>query len=96
MARSTETLKALEDLFSLIGQYDAACCYKIDETGLFSRVISQYIVLMPHEDLTNVRGKMRAKDKVTLVVCCNCSGTEVVMITMMGKANQPTFIVGII
>ena len=33
-------------------------------------------------------------DIVTLVVCCNVTGTEKVPITMIGKAKEPTCIVG--
>ena len=89
-----ETLKALEELSVLIGQYDPECVYNMDETGLFFRIVPCYTVLMPHEDLATVRGKKKAKDRVTLVVCCNATGSERVPITMIGKAKEPACIAG--
>lgn len=44
--------------------------------------------LLPTEDVSNVRGKKKAKDRVTMVVCCNATGTDRLAITMIGKAKE--------
>lgn len=89
-----QVLAALEELSALIGQYDPEYVYNMDETGLFFRLVPRYTVLMPYEDINTVRGKKKAKARVTLVVCCNASGTERVPITMIGKAKEPACIAG--
>lgn len=89
-----EIIEALQELGSVIDQYDPSCVYNMDETGLFYRLIPRYTVLLPGEDVSTVRGKKRAKDRVTLVVCSNAIGTERVPITMIGKAKEPACISG--
>jgi len=81
-------IKALQELGSVIDQYDPSCVYNMDETGLFFHLIPRHTVLLPSEDVSTVQGK-KAKDRVTLVICCNATGTERVPITMIGKAKEP-------
>ena len=51
-------------------------------------------MLLPSEDPTTICGKKQLLDRVTLVVCCNAIGTEKVPIIMIGKAKEPSCIVG--
>ena len=60
---------------------------------LFFRLAPRYTMLLPSEDPTTIRGKKNLLDRVTLVVCCNVTGSEKVPITMIGKAKEPTCIV---
>jgi len=89
-----ELLKAIDDLVSIIDQYDPSCVYNMDETGLFFYHLPRYTVLLPSKDVLTVRGKKKAKDWVTLVVCCNATGTEKIPIVMIGKAKEPACIAG--
>ena len=40
----SELLQALDDLGSIIDQYDPSCVYNMDETGLFFRLLPRYTV----------------------------------------------------
>ena len=68
-----DLLQALENLYTLINQYDAENVYNMDKTGLFFRLLPRYSLLMPDEDITSTRGKKKSKDRVSLVVCTNRS-----------------------
>ena len=48
----------------------------MDETGLFFRLLPRYTLLMPFEDLSTIRGKKKAKERLSLVVCANATGTH--------------------
>ena len=89
-----ELLQAIDDLGSIIDQYDPSCVYNMDETGLFLWFLPWYTVPLPPEDVSTVQGKKTAKDRVTLVVCCNATGTERLPIAMIGKAKELACISG--
>ena len=89
-----ELLASLERLYAIVNEYDPNNVYNMDETGLFFRLAPRYTMLLPSEDPTTIRGKKKLLDRVTLVVCCNATGTEKVPITMIGKAKEPACIVG--
>ena len=65
----------------------------MDETGLFYKDLPRHSLLMPHEDLSTTRGKKKAKDRVSLVVCANSIGTHKISCTMIGKPKKPACIV---
>ena len=48
----------------------------MDETGLFFRLLPKYTLLMPFEDASRTRGKKKAKERVSLVVCANDTRTK--------------------
>ena len=82
-------LAALDNLYATISRYDPENVYNMDETGLFFRLLSRYTLLMPFEDLSTTRGKKKAKERVSLVVCANATGTHKVPCTMIGKPKSP-------
>jgi len=82
-------LSALEELYSIIAQYDPENIYNMDETGLFFRLLPKYSILMPNEDISSTRGKKKAKDRVSLIVCANASGTHKIPCVMIGKPKEP-------
>ncbi|CAK8685111.1 unnamed protein product [Clavelina lepadiformis] len=47
---------------------------------------------MLFEDLSCIRGKKKAKDRVSLVVCANATGTHNVPCTLIGKPKSPACI----
>jgi hypothetical protein len=83
-----ELLSTLEELYSIIAPYDLENVYNMDETGLFFR----YSILMPNEDISSTRGKKKAKDRVSLIVCANASGTHKIPCVMIGKPKEPACI----
>jgi hypothetical protein len=40
---------------------------------------------MPHEDIISVRGKKKIKDRISLVVCANATGTHKIPCTLIEK-----------
>ena len=91
---SPELLSRLNRLYDVIRQYPAQSVYNMDETGLFFRLLTQYTLLMPNEDISTVRGKKKSKDRVTLVVCANADGSNKIPCTIIGKSRNPSCIVG--
>ena len=71
-----ELLAALEELEGIIARYDPENVYNMDETGLFFRLLPRYSLLMPNEDISATRGKKKVKDRVSLIVCANESGSH--------------------
>ena len=84
-----DLLHSLDNLYTIINQYDAENVYNMDETGLFFRLLPRYSLLMPDEDISTTRGKKKSKDRVSLVVCANSTGTHKIPCTMIGKAKKP-------
>jgi hypothetical protein len=56
-----EFLKALNDLGSIIDQYDPSCVYNMDEPGLFFWLLFRYTVLLPTKGVSTVGAKRRRK-----------------------------------
>ncbi len=52
-------LAALDDLYTIIAQYDPQNVYNMDKTGLFFRLLLRYNLLMPDEDISTTRGKKK-------------------------------------
>jgi len=69
---------------------DVDLIYNVDETGLLYRGLPSRSYV-PSEDLRTARGSkaMKSKDRVTLNLCYNATGTHKVPVTMIGKAAQP-------
>jgi len=87
-----ELLSALEELYSIIVQYDPENVYNMDETGLFFRLLPKYSILMPNEDISSTRSKKKAKDCVSLIVCANASRTHKIPCVMIRKPKEPACI----
>ncbi len=87
-----ELLSTLEELYFIIAQYNPENIYNMDETRLFFRLLPKYSILMPNEDISNTRGKKKAKYCVSLIVCTNAFGTHKIPCVMIGKPKEPTCI----
>jgi hypothetical protein len=61
-----ELLSALEELYSIIVQYDPKNVYNMDKIGLFFRLLPRYSILMPNEDISSTRGKKKQRKIVFL------------------------------
>ena len=45
----------------------------MDETSVFFRLLPKYTLLMPFEDVSSTRGKKKAEERVSLVICANAT-----------------------
>ena len=89
-----QLLESLNKLYEIARKYPPSCIYNMDETGLFHRLLPHYSLLMPNKDISTVRGKKKAKDWVTLVVCANSDGSNTIPCCMIGKSKIPACSVG--
>lgn len=89
-----ELLGKLKELETQIETFNVENIYNMDETGLFYRMVPNYTLLMPDEDISTARGKKVQKDRVTLSVCCNATGSHKIPLHMIGKPAKPACIVG--
>ena len=73
-----------------IKQFDPNYVYNMDETGLFFKVLPN-LSYVKQEDVKTVRGTklMKAKDRVTLYVTTNATGTDKVPLSLIGKSKNP-------
>ena len=85
-------LTQLDALYDIIKEYGPEQVYNMDETGLFYRQLPRYSLLMPNEDVSTVRGKKKIKDRASLVVCANATGSHKISCALIGKAKSPACI----
>jgi hypothetical protein len=87
-----ELLHALSKLYEKISKYEPENVYNMDETGLFFRLLPRYSMLLPNENVDTTRGKKKSKDRISLVVCANATGTHKIPCTVIGKPKRPACI----
>eukprot|EP00984_Skeletonema_dohrnii_P031549 scaffold24154_cov78-Skeletonema_dohrnii-CCMP3373.AAC.1 len=80
----------IEEICTLIAEYDLDHVYNMDETGLFFKCLPNRSYVKK-EHYKNARGTklMKAKDRTTVYVCTNASGTDKVPLSIIGKAKTP-------
>ncbi|UYV68278.1 K02A2.6-like [Cordylochernes scorpioides] len=66
--------------------YDPTNIYKPDETGLFFQLIPDRT--LAHKD-ENCRGVKRMKQRITVLLCCNSTGTDKRRMLIIGKSAKP-------
>ncbi|UYV62810.1 hypothetical protein LAZ67_2002000 [Cordylochernes scorpioides] len=66
--------------------YDPANIYNADETGLFFQLIPDRT--LAHKD-ENCRGVRRMKQRITVLLCCNSTGTDKWRLLIIGKSAKP-------
>ncbi|UYV78592.1 hypothetical protein LAZ67_16002085 [Cordylochernes scorpioides] len=66
--------------------YDPANIYNADETGLFFQLIPD--LTLAHKD-ENCRGVKRMKQRITVLLCCNSTGTDKRRLLIIGKSAKP-------
>jgi hypothetical protein len=47
---------------------------------------------MPNEDISTTKGKKKAKDRISLIVCANASGTHKIPCALIKKPKEPACI----
>ncbi|UYV60678.1 hypothetical protein LAZ67_1001867 [Cordylochernes scorpioides] len=66
--------------------YDPANIYNADETGLFFQLIPDRT--LAHKD-ESCRGVKRMKQRITVLLCCNSTGTDKRRLLIIGKSAKP-------
>ena len=71
--------------------YEMCNIFNMDETGLFYRAIPSRTYLLDGESKKNARGtkQMKAKDRLTVILCVNATGTCKISPTVIGTAKRP-------
>lgn len=89
-ANVEEAAERMEQIRQQLAGVDPDLIYNVDETGMLYRCLPSRSY-MPRADRSHARGSkaMRSKDRVTLTLCCNATGSHKLPITMMGKAANP-------
>jgi hypothetical protein len=85
-------LVILDDLYTIIAQYDPENVYNMDKTDLFFCLLLRYNLLMLDEDISTTRGKKKSKDRVSFIVCTNIVGTHKIPCALIGKPKAPAYI----
>ena len=80
----------IQKLWDLIKEYNSDEVYNMDETGLFYKVLPNCSYAKV-ENARAARGTkfMKAKDRVTLYVATNATGTNLVPLSIIGKSAKP-------
>jgi len=73
-----------------LGGVDVDLIYNVDETGFLYRGLPSRSYV-PFENRRTARGSRatKSKNRVTLTLCCNATGTHKVPVRIIGKAAQP-------
>lgn len=92
-AGSVEVELVADDITKLreeVKKYDLNNVYNMDETGLFFKVLPNRSYIK-EKDCKQARGikMMKAKDRVTLYVATNATGTDKVPLCLIGKSKRP-------
>ena len=70
----------------LLQQYAKHDIFNVDETGIYFRGLPDRGYSFKNETL---KGGKKAKDRITVLVCANMSGTEKEKLMVIGKSKQP-------
>ncbi|UYV80288.1 hypothetical protein LAZ67_18002305 [Cordylochernes scorpioides] len=80
-----EHLKILNSMLANSG-YDPANIYNAEETGLFFQLIPDRTLAHKEE---NCRGVKRMKQRITVLLCCNSTGTDKQRLLIIRKSAKP-------
>ena len=80
----------IEKIRKKIAEYDEDNVYNMDETGLFFKCLPNRR-FVDAKDAKIARGTklIKAKDRITLFVTTNATGTDKVPLSMIGRAKNP-------
>ena len=81
------------DFEAVVGGYDTEQLFNCDETGLQFRLLPERILTCAFE--TSAEGRRRLKDRVTISVCANATGTIKLPLLLIGKAARPRCFAGV-
>lgn len=84
----------VQNLKNELERYDPECILSVHETTLFHKILPRKAYLASITDDAGVNSlvfppDMETKDRLTLVVCTNATGTLKVPLTIVGRSKQP-------
>lgn len=85
-SESNDMLDWEHKLDILLKSYDPKDIFNADETGLFYRLTPEKTLEFKSVDC---KGGKRSKERLTVLVCSNMSGSEKVPLLVIGKASNP-------
>lgn len=71
---------------NLISQYNANDIFNADETGVFFKCLPNKTLAFKNE---NCFGGKNSKERITVMVCSNMSGSEKIKLLVIGKSKNP-------
>ena len=87
---SQQCTMMLESLKQKMKNYPPEHVFNMDEVGLFYRLLpSKTYILASEARDRDLRGNRKSKDRVTVVLCTNVTGTMKIPLAIIGKARQP-------
>jgi len=94
-ANVEEAAARMAAIWQQLESVDLDLIYNVDETGLLYRGLPSRSY-GPSEEHRTARGSkaIKSKDRVTLTLCCNSTGSHKLPVTMIGKAVQPMCFAG--
>ncbi|XP_045167549.2 tigger transposable element-derived protein 4-like [Mercenaria mercenaria] len=84
---NTDAMKQWEgSLSALLEKYDPECIYNADETGIFYKMLPDKTLEFKNVDCS---GGKRSKERLTVLVCANMTGTDKLPLFVIGKSAKP-------
>ena len=71
-----------------IAEYNPNHVYNMDEAAIFYKILPNFTYSLPTE--RNCRGKKQPKDRITIILCCNMTGTHKLLPAIVGSSVNPT------
>ena len=88
--------KQIDEIKEKMAQVDVEHIFNLDETGLFYRCFPRGTYVTQAETVAGVSAKtargskaMKAKDRVTVIACCNTTGSLRVPVAVIGVSQNP-------
>ena len=80
----------LVEITQIMTEYDADNIFNVDETGLFYHLLPRrsYVKINNKKDKRGKKG-MNSKDRITVYVGTNASGSLLIPLSVIGKAKRP-------
>ncbi|XP_067826762.1 tigger transposable element-derived protein 3-like [Heptranchias perlo] len=79
-------------LLSVLQDFRPEDIFNCDETSIYYRAVPVGSLLFKHESLTRSK---KTKDQLTVLFCCNMTGTEKTKLLLVGKCRNPRCFQGI-
>ena len=87
---SSMNSKYQEEIFNIgkvISEFDPENVYNMDEAGLFYQMLPNFSYCLSSEK--EVHGTKQKKERVTIIFCCNITGSHKLPLTLIGSSERP-------
>ena len=83
----------ISELPTTLSDFEEESIFNMDETGLFFKLFSERLYVLPTKNRKFVQGTkdMKAKSRVSIYVCTNAAGTLKDPLAFIGKAKNPLY-----